>query len=285
MARGGERWLATAEVALLFALVVALAWLMRRWEGINLWQARTLGYPVLPQLLLLVLLPGLAGALMGRGFRVPGVSLSRPMPQLDLGLTSLLIFGPAYGVAFPIIILLGSSPQALLGSLILCVTYAISAPLLWLLLRGYSPQPPLAGSARALLLVVGVMLASAGVMALAWRFTPLAGAVLYPLAFVGIGEEVFFRGYVQGRLNEIWGRPWCLGKVNFGPGLLAAALLFGLAHPLVAADPSRWAWALWTFAAGLLLGYLRELSGGVLAPIIAHGVPEVVPYVIGAIYS
>jgi hypothetical protein len=34
----------------------------------------------------------------------------------------------------------------------------------------------------------------------------------------GLGEEVSFRGFVQSRQNESFGRPWRLLGVDLGPG-------------------------------------------------------------------
>ena len=36
---------------------------------------------------------------------------------------------------------------------------------------------------------------------------PISGLIYY-LLFVGLGEELLFRGYIQSRLNEAWGRPF-----------------------------------------------------------------------------
>ena len=67
----------------------------------------------------------------------------------------------------------------------------------------------------------------------------------------GLGEELFFRGALQPRV-----------------GLVLASLLFGLVHLL----PS-WPLALWSLfaaVAGLLFGLLFDLTGNLLAPVIAH---------------
>ena len=69
--------------------------------------------------------------------------------------------------------------------------------------------------------------------------------------FSGVGEEAFFRGAVQQEF-----------------GLVVASLLFGLAH----IGPDR-RYLLWTASAvvsGFVLGFLYDVSGGLLAPILAH---------------
>ncbi len=67
----------------------------------------------------------------------------------------------------------------------------------------------------------------------------------------GIGEEAFFRGALQPRV-----------------GLVAASLLFGLAHFV----PRRelWVWSVFSILVGLLIGGLFEWTGNLLAPIVAH---------------
>jgi len=70
-------------------------------------------------------------------------------------------------------------------------------------------------------------------------------------AVSGVAEEAFFRGVLQPRI-----------------GLVAAALLFGLAHFV----PRRelMSWAVFAVCAGLLLGILFESTGNLVAPVIAH---------------
>lgn len=99
----------------------------------------------------------------------------------------------------------------------------------------------------------------------------LATRIVAVLIFVAFLEEFFFRGYVQSRLNDCFGKPFRFQNVEFGAGLLLAAAVFGLFHPLTVADESPWAWALWTGAGGLIFGFVREKSGAVVAPTILHG--------------
>ena len=82
---------------------------------------------------------------------------------------------------------------------------------------------------------------------------------LWQLALVAIPEELFFRGYLQGRL-----RSWARARGLEGPAapVILAASLFALAHVLV--EP-RW-WRAAVFFPGLVMGWLRERSGGLAAP-------------------
>ncbi len=53
------------------------------------------------------------------------------------------------------------------------------------------------------------------------------GFVFY-LLFLGPGEEILYRGYMQSRLNGVFGRPFRLLGANWGWGLVITTALFGL---------------------------------------------------------
>ena len=154
--------------------------------------------------------------------------------------------------------------------------FAITCGLLWVLNR--QPRlllrpPPL--SSLALI----VVLLAAPLLGAVWRDRPAMHALLMVLWLffcAGVGEEVFFRGYIQSRLNQAFGRPFRLLGGRFGVGLILASLLFGLVHALNTVDyfggSFRFAW--WHGFATLWLpyGFLREKTGSVVAPAGAHGV-------------
>jgi membrane protease YdiL (CAAX protease family) len=77
---------------------------------------------------------------------------------------------------------------------------------------------------------------------------------LFHLLLVVLPEEVFFRGYVQSRLGRgAGGRAF---RILFG------AALFALAHVVVETGWIRVA----VFLPGVVMGWLREKTGGLLAP-------------------
>ncbi len=81
--------------------------------------------------------------------------------------------------------------------------------------------------------------------------------VSVPLATV-VFEEVAFRGVLWGLIDRDHGPIWATG---------VTALLFGLWH----LGPGRpWTDALATGAAGVVLGTLRAVGGGVVAPMLVH---------------
>ena len=67
-----------------------------------------------------------------------------------------------------------------------------------------------------------------------------------------IGEEIFFRGFLQGWLGIWW-----------------ASALFALLH--IGPDRRFASWPILAFMASLIFGGLLEHTGTVLAPIVAHG--------------
>ncbi len=79
--------------------------------------------------------------------------------------------------------------------------------------------------------------------------------------FVGLPEEFFFRGYLQSELNYIFGKKFNFLSVKFGPGLFITAIIFTLSHIFVQMD---WSKASLIFIS-LILGWLREKSGSILA--------------------
>ncbi len=79
-----------------------------------------------------------------------------------------------------------------------------------------------------------------------------AGTIVGVSLAAGVGEELFFRGAVQGEL-----------------GLLVASLAFGAAH----VGSMRFVgFGVWAGLIGAFLGWLAQVSGGLLAPVVAHAV-------------
>jgi membrane protease YdiL (CAAX protease family) len=76
------------------------------------------------------------------------------------------------------------------------------------------------------------------------------------MTVTGFGEEMLFRGFLQGLLE---------GALGPLAGLLAASVIFGLAHPVTAAYFAV------TALMGVYLGLLWNGTDNLLAPVIAHG--------------
>jgi membrane protease YdiL (CAAX protease family) len=83
----------------------------------------------------------------------------------------------------------------------------------------------------------------------------------YPIAelvVVALPEEFFFRGYVQGRLAEVW-------SSRVGPVVVASAL-FALCHLAVQGSPATLA----VFFPGLVFGLLRARTGSIVPGALFH---------------
>ena len=139
---------------------------------------------------------------------------------------------------------------------------------LWGALHGFDLRP--AGDSVAGSMLLGFLTAGVTVPLglLAYRLLPILreiadelaprlidgadrGGLLLISIFSGVGEEAFFRGAVQQEF-----------------GLVAASLLFGIVH--VGPDRRYLVWTAWAVLAGFLFGALYEVTGGLLAPVLAH---------------
>jgi membrane protease YdiL (CAAX protease family) len=105
-------------------------------------------------------------------------------------------------------------------------------------------------------------------------------ALVFYVLFLGLGEERLFRGYIQSRLNAVFGRPFSFYGVEWGWGAIVASALFGLMHVLNLGSyvNEQWYltpwWGLWTFFGGLVLAFVREKTGSIVAPTLLHGLPQ-----------
>jgi membrane protease YdiL (CAAX protease family) len=171
---------------------------------------------------------------------------------------------------------------------IFAVAELVNALLLLLLLRrdrGWLRRVPAAVGLFALLVLLAVPPALA--LAGGRPVVPVLLAVLWLFFGAGFGEEVFFRGYVQSRVDEALGRPCRLLGAEFGWGLAVSAALFGLIHVLNPVDyfagryDFAWQWWLPAFAGGLFFGLLRARTGSVLPGAVIHGLTDVLAMVPG----
>ena len=139
---------------------------------------------------------------------------------------------------------------------------------LWCGLRGFDVR--LLGESLGASALLGIITPACTVALglLAYRFLPTLREISEELAprlvdgaastslvlvaiFSGVGEEAFFRGALQQEF-----------------GLVVASVLFGLVH--IGPDRRYLVWTAWAVLAGFVFGYLYEVSGGLLAPILAH---------------
>ena len=86
------------------------------------------------------------------------------------------------------------------------------------------------------------------------------------LIVVGLPEEVFFRAYIQGRLQEAWPATAKLLGAPVGVALIVQAILFGFGHFLVNFEPQGFSRIL----PGLAFGWLYARTRSVLAGTLFH---------------
>jgi hypothetical protein len=97
---------------------------------------------------------------------------------------------------------------------------------------------------------------------------------LFILLWAPVGEELFYRGYLQGVLRRSWG---------FKPAALVSAAFFGIRHathlfflwpdvPVAAAC----IWVVSAFGSGLLMSYLYEKTRSLLPPMLVHAALNVI---------
>ena len=96
--------------------------------------------------------------------------------------------------------------------------------------------------------------------------------MVYMFVFVGIGEELLFRGLIQKDLTNALGWKW---------GVFLASLMFAVMHLTWRSIPELFL----VFFAGLILGYIYHKTKSLVGPIIMHGTGNVIlvavmPYLI-----
>ncbi len=114
--------------------------------------------------------------------------------------------------------------------------------------------------------------------------------------FVGFAEELFFRGYAQSRLNEVFTKKYrkIIGvDFEWHQGtLITGVVFFGLPHILVGINPliriynislAHIIIAAFASFLGIIFGIIREKTGGIIIVTILHGLIDFTVYGIGRI--
>jgi len=105
--------------------------------------------------------------------------------------------------------------------------------------------------------------------------------LLIQLGAVALPEELFFRGYVLGRLRHSWPPTRRVGAVPFGRAHIAAAALFAAIHLVAVPSPFR----LLVFFPGLLFGWVAERSGSAVAAAVLHALCNVALWLLQRCYT
>ncbi len=107
----------------------------------------------------------------------------------------------------------------------------------------------------------------------------IAGWLLFELLLVGLCEETLFRGLLLGVLQALSPSRLRIRKFSLSTAGVTIAIMFALAHVLSFATrpwPAALGQQLYAVTLGILYAWLRENSGSLLAPIIAHSLSDFV---------
>jgi membrane protease YdiL (CAAX protease family) len=279
--------LAILEVLLVFAALMSLDTVWGS-TGIPQWENRNLGWSY-TMMLWWVGIPALIIWLTRRSWATYGVSSVEWQTNLDIGIKAFLVRFIPYVFGYGGAMWLGLDPNRVSGGLFIALMEVIA---LAVMVRVLNRQKPVKTGRRNLITTLLLLLVPICV-ALAMRklSVVIVSTVVWQFVFSGFGEEFAFRGYLQSRLNQAFGCPLRLFGVQFGAGLIVASLLFGLWHadntynPAIGLSSLSWGWALSSFAAGLFFGAIRERTGSLVAPGLAHGLPDAVGEPLVRIFS
>lgn len=105
--------------------------------------------------------------------------------------------------------------------------------------------------------------------------------VAYHLFFVAIPEEMFYRGYLQSRLQEALPPKTRLFGTLVGRALILTSLLFAFGHSLV---ELQW-WHFAIFLPSLVFGWLRNHTGDIMAGAFFHAWCNVLAVTLDTLYG
>ncbi len=190
------------------------------------------------------------GLIMSAAMCLFGLFASQPLPLFSVSLAGLLVVAGLLGRSLQ----RGASPRAVFG---------------W---------PPFArrvGLSTAIGCVLGLLLGECYRQAYGLALFPLPLAwFVVPAALIGGFEELVYRGYIQGQVGI--------------SGFLLAPAFAALSHtaykcalflfPSDGIEICLTLLASLTFAFGFIIGLLRQVSGSVLPPLVAHVLFDVLAY-------
>lgn len=107
-----------------------------------------------------------------------------------------------------------------------------------------------------------------------WRFAwpdGYPGVAISHFVVVALPEEYFYRGYVMGRLDDIFDSRRRILGADVGWSLILSSILFALGHYLIDFNPSR----LMVFFSALAFGWLRARLGTIGGPIVLHAASNI----------
>jgi len=278
-----------AKLAALLEVVLVFAALHVTYRGIKHFSAwgsfeGSLGLNLTPGIAMIAFTFGMI-ALHGRAWRSYGLILDDWRQHASLAIVCILVAAAVVGP-----LLLWFAPhhdprpapravQAIIGT-----AANLAAALIFLVVMRRCSWP-MTGLPPMVSMPLIAAIAASPVLVAAWRHKPVEPAAIEALwLFIGagFGEELFFRGYVQSRVDQAFGQPWSVLGTLLGPGVLVSAALFGMIHVLNPVDyfhgrfDFAWWWFPNEFAAGLVMGCIRARTGSVLPCAVLHGLGDII---------
>ena len=127
----------------------------------------------------------------------------------------------------------------------------------------------------------GLRGSQAGLVEAARSYGWLLGIVLLHILLVGGPEEIFYRGFIQTRLQKRWGSGISIWGGQIGLGVIFTSVLFALGHFVIAFNPNR----LIVFFPSLLFGWMKNRWDTVGSVAVFHGLCNVLLNIIQRYYT
>lgn len=282
--------IAILEIVIVYVVIRLFGGMLRLTDVIQL-ELEHLGWSYTGSIIF-VGIPVLAICLFHRNWAEYGFTLTGWQNNLDIGIKAYLVRMIPMGFFLGAIIWLKMDYRNFPGGVVVALGEVIGIALMLRVLNRQQEAKAMASATNNIITTILLFLFPI-VLALVMGKLSLiiVSTVVWQFFFSGFGEEIVWRGYVQSRLNQAFGLPMRAFGIQFGVGLIVTSILFGLLHAFNTYDPEigfaslSWGWALFTIFSGLLFGILREKTGSLLAPGIAHGLPDAVGEALGKIFG
>ena len=112
----------------------------------------------------------------------------------------------------------------------------------------------------------------------AWAGVPLY--FLNQVILVALPEEIFFRGYLETKLTQVFAPKFKIWGAPFGWGVILSALVFAFSHSLI---HFQW-WHFSIFFPALLFSWFRQKTGTVWMGVLFHALCNLASYLISLNY-
>lgn len=206
----------------------------------------------------------------GRSLAEYGLRFDNLRYHLELALACCIPYASAHAVMFGIR-LTGVAGALLNSALALAILFGVG----WQLRR-----KPAFGNIAVAVIPIALLPLSAFTQSV--NLSVVASSLIFYGIFLGPGEEILFRGFIESRLNQSFPGSWIFFGVRWGWGVIMSAFFFGLFHllnlPALLAGrvAPLWGLGLSTACWGLFFSFIREKSGSILAPSLVHGIPQAI---------